>query len=125
MYDEIVAHAVGDAPNECCGIVSTDQDVAVRVYRTTNVRPQPKFGFEIDGHELLEIYNETEDAGLERALYHSHPRSEPKPSQTDINLADRWPGVVWIIVGHASTEPEVRAWKIDGPDVTEVELVVD
>ena len=33
------------------------------------------------------------------AIYHSHTRSEPYPSQTDINFAANWPGALWLIVG--------------------------
>ena len=41
-----------------------------------------------------------EDDGAELgAIYHSHTRSEPYPSQTDINFAAGWPGVEWLIVG--------------------------
>ena len=35
------------------------------------------------------------------AIYHSHTRSAPYPSQTDINFAANWPGLEWIIVGLA------------------------
>ena len=38
------------------------------------------------------------------AIYHSHVRSEPYPSQTDIGFAAGWPGVEWIIVGLAGGE---------------------
>ncbi len=41
-------------------------------------------------------------------------RSEPYPSQTDVNFAANWPGVEWIIVGLAGgSEPEVRSYLID------------
>ncbi len=50
-------------------------------------------------HRLL---TEIEDAGDELgAIYHSHTRSEPYPSQTDVNFAAHWPGVEWLIVGLA------------------------
>ena len=48
-------------------------------------------------HRTLEAI---EDAGgALGAIYHSHTRSEPYPSQTDINFAAGWPGVEWLIVG--------------------------
>ena len=31
------------------------------------------------------------------AIFHSHPSSEAYPSQTDVNLARWWPGVLWLI----------------------------
>ena len=47
LYDEIVAHAQADAPNECCGMVSSRDGDAVTVYRTTNTEASP-FRFVID-----------------------------------------------------------------------------
>jgi len=124
LYDDIVAHAQEEAPNECCGIVSSADEQAVRVYRTTNVEASP-FRFVIDGQEQYRINQEIEDDALELgAIYHSHTRSEPRPSQTDINFAKNWPGVLWIIVGLAGTAPEVRTWSIEGANVSEAELVV-
>lgn len=126
LYDEIVEHAVADAPNECCGIVSADGDgTAVEVYRAEN-RLANRFSFEVDQRDLFRIYNEIEDAGLDlHAIYHSHTRSAPKPSLTDIRYAEGWPGVLWIIVGLEGPEPEVRTWLIEGGDVREAELVVE
>jgi len=65
-----------------------------------------------------------EDAGLDLgAIYHSHTRSEPYPSQTDINLAF-YPESLYVIVGLAGSEPDVRAFTIRDGRVTEAELVV-
>ena len=38
------------------------------------------------------------------AIYHSHTRTEPVPSQTDINLAF-YPEATYIIVGLAGESP--------------------
>jgi proteasome lid subunit RPN8/RPN11 len=124
MYDQIVTHAQADAPDECCGIVSVDGDRAARVYRTTNAEASP-LRFVIDPLELYRVHGDIEDAGLELgAIYHSHTRSEPYPSQTDINFAKGWPGVLWIIVGLADQQPKVRTFAIAGGDVSETELEV-
>jgi proteasome lid subunit RPN8/RPN11 len=121
----MVAHAREEAPNECCGMVAARDGEAVRFYRTTNVEASP-FRFVIDGGEQLRIYNEIEDAGLELgAIYHSHTRTEPRPSQTDINFAKLWPGVLWIIVGLSGDEVDVQTWRIDDGKVSQAELVVE
>lgn len=124
QYDQIVEHARAEAPNECCGIVSASGGEAVKIYPATNVRAS-EFSFVIDGEEQLKIDREIDDAGVEYgAIYHSHTRSEPKPSLTDIKYAQMWPGVLWIIVGLAGAAPEVRTWRIDDGTVREAELVV-
>ena len=124
QLDDMVAHACAEAPNECCGMVATRDDEVVNVYPTTNVEASP-FRFVIDGAEQLRIYNEIEAAQLELgAIYHSHTRTEPRPSQTDINFSHAWPGVLWIIVGVAQEQVEVKTWRIDDGDVREAELIV-
>ena len=124
LYDEIVSHARAEAPNECCGMISARHGTAVKVYRATNTEASP-LRFVIDGQEQIRFYNEIELAELELgAIYHSHTRTEPKPSQTDIGFAASWPGVDWIIVGLASGEADVRSWQISDGQVAEAELLV-
>jgi proteasome lid subunit RPN8/RPN11 len=78
--------------------------------------------FEVDGRELLHTIEQIEEDGCELgAIYHSHTRSDPYPSQTDINFAANWPGVEWIIVGLANgQEPQARSYLIDGGEIEEV-----
>ncbi len=127
LLDEVVAHALEDPGNEVCGLVAVAPDggepYARRVYRARNVFASP-MKFEIDPAELLELYNAIEEQGLELgAIYHSHVRSAPYPSQTDVNFAASWPGVEWIIVGLAAgSEPEVRSYLIDGGSIQEVPI---
>ena len=59
------------------------------------------------------------------AIYHSHPRSEAYPSQTDINLAGGWPECLPDLLARAADEPVVRAFCDRRPEVEEVELDVD
>jgi proteasome lid subunit RPN8/RPN11 len=125
LYDELVAHAREDAPAECCGMVATAGDEAVAVHRAVNVHPRPPLGYEIEGTDQLRIQNAIDDAGHELgAIYHSHTRSAPLPSQTDINLAF-YPDALYIIVGVAEAEPDVRAWRIADGAYEPAELTVE
>jgi [CysO sulfur-carrier protein]-S-L-cysteine hydrolase len=124
QLDEIIAHAQAEAPNECCGMVACSDGDVVRVLRANNAEESP-LRFSIDSREQLELDQEIEQAGLELgAIYHSHTRTAPEPSQMDINFAAGWPGVLWIIVGLAGDQPEVRTWLIQDGQVTEDDLVV-
>jgi proteasome lid subunit RPN8/RPN11 len=124
LLDEILAHARRDAPNECCGVVGTEAGRAVSVHPAENLAASP-MRFEVDGMVLHRALETIEDAGGELgAIYHSHTRSAPYPSQTDVNFAAGWPGVEWLIVGLADGEPEVRSYLIDGGRISEVEVVV-
>jgi proteasome lid subunit RPN8/RPN11 len=122
LLDRIVEHARRDAPNECCGLVGVRDGEAFEVIETGNSEASP-FRFNIDGRELFRAIQQIEDAGgVLGAVYHSHTRSEPVPSQTDITFAANWPGIEWIIVGLADGEPDVRSFLIDGGDVEQVSL---
>jgi proteasome lid subunit RPN8/RPN11 len=126
LLDELTAHAREDAPNECCGVVAVTPGnpvSATRVHRALNTAASP-LRFEVDGLELLHTIEAIEADGAELgAIYHSHTRSAPYPSQTDINFAANWPGVEWIIVGLAGGEdPEVRSYLIDDGKVEEASL---
>jgi proteasome lid subunit RPN8/RPN11 len=123
-YEAMIAHAREEAPNECCGMIASRNGEAVKVYRATNAAASP-LRYEIDGAEQYRIQMEIDDADLDLgAIYHSHTRSQPYPSQTDINLAF-YPEALYVIVGLADEEPEVRAFTIRDGRVAEAELVVE
>jgi len=122
LIDRIVAHARRDFPNECCGMIAVRDGVAVSVHEAENLAASP-LRFEVDGLEVHKTIETIEDAGGELgAIYHSHTRSEPYPSQTDINFAAGWPGVEWLIVGlrRNSDESIVRNYRIDEGRVEEI-----
>lgn len=128
LLDEIVAHAIRDAPNECCGLVVGRDGEATAVHALENLAASP-FRFDIDGRELIAFAFADEDAGEDGlvAIYHSHTRSDPYPSQTDVNFAAGWPGVEWLIVGvpkAGDDEPEIRSYLIEDGVSREVELEV-
>jgi proteasome lid subunit RPN8/RPN11 len=125
LYEEMIEHARAEAPNECCGMVGSRDGEAVRVFRTVNAAASP-LRFEIEPDEQLRVHQAIDGAALELgAIYHSHTRTEPKPSQTDVNFAAWWPGVLWIIVGLANGEVSVRTWSIDDGKVREAQLDVE
>jgi proteasome lid subunit RPN8/RPN11 len=128
LLDQIVAHALEDPGNEVCGVVAVNpgpEREATHVHRATNVHASP-MKFEIDPKELLDLYNAIESEGSELgAIYHSHVRSPPYPSQTDVNFAANWPGVEWVIVGLTPrSEPEVRSYVIAEGAIEEVPIAV-
>ena len=124
LLDDVIAHARADAPNECCGMIASRDGEAVAVHRARNAAASP-LRYEIDGMEQYKIQTAIEDDGLELgAIYHSHTRSAPLPSQTDINLAF-YPEAIYVIVGLKDpAQPDVRAWEITDGRYSEAELEV-
>ena len=123
LFDELIAHARADAPNECCGMIASRNGEAVAVHRAKNTAASP-LRYVIDGREQYAIQTAIEDDGLELgAIYHSHTRSAPEPSETDINLAF-YPDALYVIVGVKDDEPDVRAWRIVDGQVSQADLEV-
>ncbi|TML98940.1 MAG: M67 family metallopeptidase [Actinobacteria bacterium] len=118
--EEIVAHARDEAPNECCGLLAGRNGRSERVFRMANAARSP-LRFEVAPLEVMRTLETIDEAGLEvAALYHSHTRTAPYPSQTDVTFAEAWPGTPWIIVGLAEGDAEVRTYRIDGANVAEL-----
>jgi [CysO sulfur-carrier protein]-S-L-cysteine hydrolase len=125
MVDEIIAHARDDFPNECCGVIAAQDGAFVKVFRARNAEASP-VRYEIDHNDQYRIWHEIDDQGWTlEAIYHSHTRSEAYPSQTDINLAFRWPDAIYLIVSLENTEqPVLRGFRIVDERVEEVDLQV-
>ncbi len=120
----MVEHARREAPNECVGVIAARDGEAVAVHRATNAAASP-LRYEIDAKELFTLHEAIDAAGLDLgAIYHSHTRSAPEPSQTDINLAF-YPEAVYIIVGLEGEEADVRAWRIADGQVSPTALHVE
>jgi proteasome lid subunit RPN8/RPN11 len=96
----------------------------VAVHRARNKLASP-LRYELHPSDLYEILDGIEEAGLDLgAIYHSHTRSAPEPSETDINLA-LYPDPLYVIVGLKDDEPDVRAWVIRDGQVSQGELQVE
>jgi [CysO sulfur-carrier protein]-S-L-cysteine hydrolase len=127
MLDEIVAQARAEAPNECCGIVGSRDGRAVRLFKARNARASP-LAYDIDGRDLQRIYDEIDNNDLEvGVIYHSHTRSDPVPSETDLNLASPFlPDAIYLIVGVKDpVRDDLRAWHIRDGQYAEARLEVD
>ena len=123
LFDEMVAHAHADAPDECCGIIGTRDGEGVALHRATNIHHSP-LKYEIGSDELYRISMALNDDDLEVGIiYHSHTRSDPYPSQTDVNLA-RYPDAVYVIIGVANGASDVRAYHIRDGEITDADLHV-
>jgi len=126
LLDEIVAHALEEAPNECCGMVAGSDGRATHVYRARNAEASP-LRYLIHPQDQYRITMEISERGEEiAAIYHSHTASPAEPSQTDINLAENWPDPLYLICSVADpAAPSVRGFLIRDRGIEEVELDVD
>ena len=119
LFEQVVQHARLEAPNECCGLIAVTQGRAVSVHELENLAASP-LRFEVDGAKLAPLLFEIEEAGQQAAIYHSHTRSDPYPSQTDVNFARWWPGCEWLIIGlENAADPIARSFMIGDEGVIE------
>jgi [CysO sulfur-carrier protein]-S-L-cysteine hydrolase len=99
-------------------IASRDGEAAA-VHRVRNADASP-LRYRMDPMEQYRALDAIERDGLELgAIYHSHTRSDPIPSQTDVNLATlpgtglpAYPGTLYLIVGVKDEEADPRLWEI-------------
>ncbi|MFM2105605.1 MAG: hypothetical protein RL338_637 [Chloroflexota bacterium] len=124
----IVGHALAEAPLEACGLVIGDAPWALggrplRFLPATNALAAPD-RFEVDAAELVRATVAADERGeAVWAVVHSHPRSDARPSSTDLAAAHD-PGALHLIVGPLLPDrtPLLRAWAIAGGTATELPL---
>jgi [CysO sulfur-carrier protein]-S-L-cysteine hydrolase len=112
LAEQMVAHAVADLPNECCGMIAGVGGTATRVLPATNSEGSP-FMYVMDPREQMRIMDDIEDSGEDLlAVYHSHTRSAAYPSRTDVELAF-FPETLYVIVSIADRDrPDIRAFRL-------------
>jgi proteasome lid subunit RPN8/RPN11 len=130
---EMVAHALEDDPNECCGILAGRGGKIMSLYRIANKEASP-FRYAMDSNEHYRANKDMGDNEWETfAFYHSHTHSPAYPSPTDIRLAtwggtSIWPGVYYILISLPALfdkeTPLIRAFHIEDGTVTEEDLTI-
>lgn len=121
IYDQIVAHARRDHPDEACGVVAGPEgsDRPERFIEMLNAERSPTF-YRFDSIEQLKVWRGMDDRDEEPVvIYHSHTATEAYPSRTDISYASE-PGAHYVLV--STREPdtvEFRSYRIVDGEVTE------
>jgi [CysO sulfur-carrier protein]-S-L-cysteine hydrolase len=120
IYDDMLAQARAELPNECCGIlagkiVTADTGALGRVehrYPLVNALESP-IEYSAHDRELLQIEKDKRAREIETlAIYHSHPTTDAVPSAKD---RERWfqgENVICLIISLRTAAPEVRAWRL-------------
>lgn len=126
--DEMVAHALEDAPNECCGLISARDGKVTMLHRAVNAEASP-YRFSIDFREQRRIEEAMDEVGDSLAgFYHSHTGSPARPSPTDIRMMGTFfgPPYVHVVVSIENrNHPDVRAFYIEGESSTEQEYALE
>lgn len=95
---EMEDHARVERPNEACGILAGRENKVERVYSCKNVSETPSSHYAIAPEQLIEVFNDVEEHGLEiLGFYHSHPAGPLSPSNIDHATAT-WHGHSYVIL---------------------------
>jgi [CysO sulfur-carrier protein]-S-L-cysteine hydrolase len=126
LYNQIVAHARADHPDEACGVLAgpAGSDRPERFISMTNAARSPTF-YEFDSTEQFRVWQEMDERDEEPVvIYHSHTATEAYPSRTDITLASE-PGAHYVLVStREPTSTEFRSYRIVDGQVTEEPVTV-
>lgn len=113
----LVAHAHAALPNEACGLVLFEGDVAIEYVPGENVSASP-YHFELRIDPL--VWADINDRDLVQAVFHSHLSSPPRPSRTDVEHIGLWAGQPYLI--YTLRTDELAAWRIDGRTIEPLAL---
>ena len=84
VIDAMLAHARDALPNECCGLLVGTETRIGRAERARNLKASPT-RYEIDPADHFRSIRAARAEGLSViGAYHSHPRTAPEPSPTDL-----------------------------------------
>jgi len=123
IFDEMAEHARSELPNECVGMLLGHVDGQVTHYiRLVNELQSPT-RFLTEPRSMLHAEKKRRELQLEvLAIVHSHPSSNPIPSQYD--KADHYSSdVVCLILSLKENVPNLQGWWIK-PDGAMPALVV-
>ena len=122
VLDRIVAHAVEDLPNECCGLLLGNAEIVEDVARARNVK-RSRTKFQVEPADHFAAIRRARASGLEIVgAYHSHPSGPSGPSEIDrARLTD--PAMFHVIVSLAHGTRTVRAFRIADGNFSPLELV--
>jgi [CysO sulfur-carrier protein]-S-L-cysteine hydrolase len=127
LYDQIVAHARKDHPDEACGVLAGPEgsDTPSRFIPMLNAARSPTF-YEFDPAEQFRVWREMDRNDEEPVvIYHSHTATEAYPSRTDIAYANE-PQAHYVLVSTRDEldTPEFRSYRITEGQVAEEQVSV-
>ena len=128
IYEEMIAQAKAELPNECCGLLAgrTEAEGSARVlhrYALVNALASAT-RYESEAHGLLHAHVDARRNGTEfLAVYHSHPTSPAIPSRTDV-ASNYWEGVIHFIISLEKEPADMQGWWLSAENYQQAEWVL-
>ena len=128
IYEEMLAQARAEMPNECCGLLAgriESRGIArvLRRYPLVNTMASPT-RYESEGKGLLHAHIDARRTAMEfLAVYHSHPTSPAAPSRTDL-ASNYWQGVIHFIISLENEPAIMKGWWLGAEDYRPAEWIL-
>ncbi|MBK8025942.1 MAG: M67 family metallopeptidase [Chloroflexi bacterium] len=129
LYGQMIRHAQSAAPDEACGVllgnlIPNGIAQVAQVIQVENIAPDPRVTYHLDDRRLAQIMGSLERTGQDVVgFFHSHPQSDPIPSQSDVRQA-YYPDIPYLIVGLGGARPAAAAWRMRDGAVSRVDIQV-
>jgi proteasome lid subunit RPN8/RPN11 len=123
LLAEMIAHCRGEAPLEACGLLTGTGRRASTFEPIRNALVSPN-RYQSDQRDMIRAVVGMRARGEEIvAIVHSHPKSRPIPSRTDLewNYYGDTPQVIISLRGEPS---EVRVWQFHGPSYASLAWII-
>ena len=122
LRENLVQHANKQDPYEACAILlgKTNEETweTTEIFLTENM-DKSEINFTVSNEQLLEGYTKAEEKGLSVVgIFHSHPKSEPTPSNTDIEFMKGNP-VPWVI--YSGLTNDMKAYLLES-EVIQIQI---
>lgn len=106
----LTEHSENEEPNESCAILFGKGNIVSEVFITKNIKESP-VNFTISNEQLIKAYDVAEQKKTKViGIFHSHPKSEAYPSNTDKKFMHSNP-VVWVI--YSGVSKDFRAYTLE------------
>jgi proteasome lid subunit RPN8/RPN11 len=120
LYEEMLAQARAELPNECCGMLAgrvesaeageVPRGLVLRRFPLVNELASPT-EYLLESRSWFAAFRAKEKEQIDvLAFYHSHPASDPVPSRKDHAGSDYYPDAMHLIISLKGPEPLVRGW---------------
>lgn len=126
LVNKLLAHAQKNPEIEVCGLIGNSEEDKKDYYPIDNVSKNPNCRFLMDAQQQVNaIKKMREKKQVLFAIVHSHPKSNAKPSQLDIE-ENSYKSAFYIIVS-LNTEGvlEMRAYIQKDDSMQEVDLILE
>ena len=126
----IVAHCFDGLPDEACGMLAGPMNGdgeptgdVTQVYPCRNADASART-YTVEPRDLLRAMRDAEAHGDEIiGVWHSHTHTDAYPSQTDVRQAVD-PAWFYVLVSLRHGEPALRAYRIRGGAIAELDVTV-